>query len=118
MLRAMLKSKIHRATVTESNLAYEGSLSVDRELLDAADILPNEKVQFVNLANGARAVTYAIEAPRGSGTISLNGAAARLGVPGDQLIILTYCLLSDPKARRHKPIVVHVDGKNRMVKKR
>jgi len=115
MQRIMLRSKIHRATVTEANLQYDGSLGVDRDLLDAADMLPNERIQFVNIANGARAETYIIEAPRGSGTICLNGAAARLGEPGDQIIIFAYCLLSDEAARAHQPLVVHVDDRNRIV---
>jgi aspartate 1-decarboxylase len=117
MQRIMLRSKIHRATVTDANLAYEGSLGVDRDLLDAADMLPNERVQFVNLANGARAETYAIEAPRGSGTICLNGAAARLGQPGDRIIVFAYCLLDDDEARLHAPTVVHVDERNRIVER-
>ena len=115
MQRIMLRSKIHRATVTEANLQYDGSLGVDSDLLDAADMLPNERIQFVNIANGARAETYIIEAPRGSGTICLNGAAARLGEPGDQIIIFAYCLLGDEQARAHQPIVVHVDDHNRVV---
>jgi len=118
MQRIMLRSKIHRATVTEAVIAYEGSLTVDRDLLDAADILPHERVQFVNVATGARAETYIIEGPRGSGTICLNGAAARLGAPGDPIIIFSYCVLPDAKARKHKPIVVHVDGQNRIVRKK
>ena len=117
MQRIMLRSKIHRATITEADLAYQGSLGIDRDLLDAADILPHERVQFVNLANGARAETYAIEAPRGSGTICLNGAAARLGQVGDQLIIFAYCILDDQAARSHNPAIVHVDADNRIMRK-
>lgn len=113
MQRIMLHSKIHRATVTEANLRYTGSLGIDAALLEAADMLPGERVQFVNLANGARAETYIIEAPAGSGTIALNGAAARLGHPGDHLIILVYCLLPEAEARTHQPTVVHVDARNR-----
>ncbi|MFW6163764.1 MAG: aspartate 1-decarboxylase [Planctomycetota bacterium] len=115
MQRIMLRSKIHRATVTDANVAYEGSLGVDRDLLAAADMLAHERVQFVNLANGARAETYIIEEPAGSGTLCLNGAAARLGEPGDTIIIFAYCLLADAQARSHKPIVVHVDDHNRIV---
>lgn len=115
MQRIMLRSKIHRATVTAANVAYEGSLGVDRELLEAADMLPNERIQFVNIATGARAETYVIEEPPGSGTICLNGAAARLGEPGDLLIIFAYCLLGDDEARSHRPLVVHVDERNRIV---
>jgi len=117
MMRIMLRSKIHRATVTETQVDYEGSLTVDAALLEAADMLPNERVQFVNLANGARAETYLIEAPRGSGTVCLNGAAARLGEPGDKLIIFVFCLLEDAEARSHKPTFVYVDDQNRLVKK-
>lgn len=115
MQRIMLWSKIHRATVTEANVQYEGSLGVDRDLLAAADMIPHERIQFVNLANGARAETYIIEEPAGSGTICLNGAAARLGEPGDQIIIFAYCVLPEAEARAHEPIVVHVDGQNRIV---
>jgi aspartate 1-decarboxylase len=115
MQRIMLRSKIHRATVSEACLDYEGSLGIDRDLMDAADMLPNERVQFVNLNNGARAETYVIEAPRGSETICLNGAAARLGEVGDVLIIFAYCVLDDEAARQHVPRVVHVDGANRIV---
>jgi len=114
MQRIMLRSKIHRATVTEAILDYEGSLAVDRDLIEAADMLPGERIQFANVANGARAETYLIEAPRGSGTICLNGAAARLGSPGDQLIIFSFCILDDGEARTHKPIVVLVDAQNRI----
>jgi len=115
MQRIMLRSKIHRATITEADLAYQGSLGVDRTLLEAADMLPNERIQFVNLANGARAETYLIEAPAGSGTICLNGAAARLGEVGDQIIVFAYCILPDPQARTHTPIIVHVDDQNHIV---
>ena len=114
MQRIMLWSKIHRATVTEAELNYEGSLGVDRDLIDAADMLIHERIQFVNLNNGARAETYLIEAPRGSGTICLNGAAARLGQPGDKIIIFAYCTLDENEARTHVPTVVHVDDQNRI----
>jgi len=117
VLRIMLRSKIHRATVTETRLDYEGSLGVDAALLEAADMLPNERVQFVNLSNGARAETYIIEEPRGSGTICLNGAAARLGEPGDKIIVFAFCLLDDAEARTHKPTFVYVDDQNRVTKK-
>lgn len=115
MQRIMLRSKIHRATVTASIVEYEGSLAVDRDLLDAADMLPNEKVLVANLANGERAETYLIEAPRGSGTICLNGAMAHLGTPGDEIIIFTFCVLNETQVKTHKPIVVHVDQQNRLV---
>jgi len=113
MQRVMLKSKIHRATLTGTELDYEGSIAVDEDLLDLADILPGEQVQVLNLNNASRMITYAIAAPRGSGTILLNGPAARLGTPGDIVIILTYCHVSDDEAESLKPKVIHVDGKNR-----
>lgn len=116
MLRTMMKSKIHRATVTEANLNYVGSITIDRDLMDAADLLPNERVQVVNNNNGARLETYVIEGPRGSGTICMNGAAARLAQPGDILIIISYAAMSDEEARRHVPRVVFVDEKNRLAK--
>ncbi|AEP10968.1 aspartate 1-decarboxylase [Chloracidobacterium thermophilum] len=115
MFRLMHKSKIHRATVTEANLNYTGSLTVDQDLLDAADILPNEKVSVVNINTGARFETYAISGPRGSGTICLNGAAARLGTPGDLVIIISYGLFTDEEARHLKPRVVKVDAHNRLL---
>ncbi len=114
MLRTMLKSKIHRATLTGTDLDYEGSIAVDLDLLEAADILPGEQVQVLNLNNGARLITYAITAKRGSGTVLLNGPAARLGVKGDIVIILTYAQVTDEEARHHKSKVVHVDSFNRV----
>jgi len=113
MQRVMLKSKIHRATLTGTELDYEGSVTVDEDLLELADILPGEQVQVLNLNNAARLITYAIKAPRGSGTVLLNGPAARLGVPGDTVIILSYCSLPENEAQKHKPKVILVDGKNR-----
>ncbi|GMV98712.1 MAG: aspartate 1-decarboxylase [Phycisphaerae bacterium] len=113
MRRYMLKSKIHRATLTGTELNYEGSIAVDQSLLEVADILPGEQVHVLNVNTGARLVTYAIPAPPGSGTMLLNGPAARLGAPGDLIIILTYCDLDDADARRHRPKVIHVDEKNR-----
>jgi aspartate 1-decarboxylase len=115
MLREMAKSKIHRATVTEANLNYEGSITVDSSLMATADILPGEKVQVVNIANGARFETYAIEGEAGSGIVCVNGAAARLTQPGDLVIIITYCHVDDSVARGHKLRVVLVDGENRPV---
>lgn len=115
MLREMAKSKIHRATVTEANLNYEGSITVDSSLMATADILPGEKVQVVNIANGARFETYAIEGQAGSGIVCVNGAAARLTQPGDLVIIITYCHVEDSVARDHKLRVVLVDGENRPV---
>jgi aspartate 1-decarboxylase len=108
----MCKSKIHRATVTQSDLYYEGSLSIDAELMDAADILPYEKIQVVNLNNGDRFETYAIEAKRGSHMVGLNGAAARLGTVGDEIIIMTFAGYSEIEARQHRPVVVLVDKRN------
>ena len=111
-MRTMLKSKIHRATVTETNLGYEGSITVDTRLLEAADILPYEQVQVLNINNGARFATYAIEGKAGSGEICLNGAAARLAVPGDIVIILTYNQVKEEEARDFTPTLVHVDANN------
>lgn len=115
MLREMAKSKIHRATVTQAELHYEGSITVDASLLVAADILPGEKIQVVNIANGSRFETYTIAGPAGSGVICVNGAAARLVQPGDLVILITYCHLPDEEAKKHKLQVVFVDGQNRPV---
>jgi aspartate 1-decarboxylase len=111
--RYMLKSKIHRATLTGTELNYEGSIAVDTILLEQADILPGEQVHVLNVNTGDRMVTYAISAPAGSGTIMLNGPAARLGAVGDPVIILTYCDMEDDAARRHKARVILVDSRNR-----
>jgi aspartate 1-decarboxylase len=108
------KSKIHRATVTEANLHYEGSVTIDSDLMDAADILPHEQVQVLNVNNGERFDTYAIRGPRGSGVICLNGPAARLAHVGDQVIILTYAAMEREELLRHVPTVVLVDGRNRI----
>jgi aspartate 1-decarboxylase len=108
----MLKSKIHRARVTQVNLEYEGSISIDRSLLEAADILPFEKVQVLDVSNGARFETYAIEG--GPGEICLNGAAARQVAIGDLVIILTYTDVPEEQARSHQPRLVHVDKENRI----
>ncbi|GIO83429.1 aspartate 1-decarboxylase [Paenibacillus faecis] len=117
MFRTMMKSKIHRATVTEANLNYVGSITIDENLMESADLLENEKVQIVNNNNGARLETYVIPGPRGSGVICLNGAAARLVQPGDQVIIISYAMLSAEEVRSHKPTVVFVDQNNRPVEK-
>lgn len=109
MLRTMMKSKIHRARVTEANLNYIGSITIDSALLEAADILPNEKVTVVNNNNGARLETYAIAGEAGSGQICLNGAAARLVQPGDIVIIIAYGYMDDLEAREYKPRVVFMD---------
>jgi aspartate 1-decarboxylase len=115
--RFMLRSKIHRATLTGTDLDYEGSIAMDRNLMDAADILPGEQVHVLNLHNGQRLITYAIEAPAGSGTMLLNGPAARLGSPGDIVVVLTYCAVSEEEARKLKPTLVQVDSKNRIIAK-
>ena len=118
MLRTMLKSKIHRATLTGTELHYEGSITVDVALLEKAGILPGEQVHVLNVNTGARLITYTITAPGGSGIVLLNGPAARLGMAGAPVVILTYCQLTDEEARKHKPVVVLVDGKNRPRKRR
>ncbi|OBR64789.1 aspartate 1-decarboxylase [Paenibacillus oryzae] len=116
MFRTMMKSKLHRATVTEANLNYVGSITIDEDLMDAADLLPNEKVQIVNNNNGARFETYVITGERGSGVICLNGAAARLVQPGDQVIIISYASMTNEEARSYKPIVTILDSENKPVK--
>jgi aspartate 1-decarboxylase len=116
-MREMLVGKIHRARVTDANLNYEGSITVDETLLEAAGILPYEKVHVVDVNNGARLETYTIVGERDSGTICLNGAAARLVQPGDKVIIIAYNLVSDEEARKIKPKLVYVDEMNRIVKK-
>ncbi|WAM31048.1 aspartate 1-decarboxylase [Caldicellulosiruptor naganoensis] len=116
MLIEVLKSKIHRVTVTEANLNYIGSITIDEELMEAAGILENEKVQVVNINNGERFETYVIKGERGSGTICLNGAAARLVQVGDKIIIMAYCLLTMEEYREHKPKIVFVNENNKIVK--
>ena len=115
MLLTMFKSKIHRATVTEANLNYVGSITIDEDLLDAAAILPGEKVQIVNNNNGERLATYTIPGERGSGVICLNGAAARRVQPGDIVIIIAYCMIDSTEARDFKPNVVILDAQNHIV---
>jgi len=112
MHRQMLRAKIQRAIVTDSNLNYEGSITIDRDLMDAADILPNEKVQVVNIANGTRAETYVITGERGTGDIIMNGAIARLVQVGDPVIILAYADCTEEEARNLVPIKVLVDENN------
>lgn len=114
MQRVMLKSKIHRATLTAIDLHYEGSISVDKNLLDAADILSGEQVHVLNINNGNRLVTYAIEAPAGSGTMMLNGPAARCGLPGDIVVVISYANYDESEAHTRKPNVVLVDEANRI----
>lgn len=112
MKLTMLKSKVHRATVTHAELDYEGSCAIDQNLLDAANILPFEQIHIYNVANGERFTTYAITAPRGSGTIGVNGAAAHKASPGDLLIICTYAELEAKEAEYFNPMLVYVDGDN------
>ena len=115
MLRTMLKSKIHRATVTEAELYYEGSITIDSVLLKAADILPYEKVEVLNVNNGMRIETYAIEGKKGSGIVCLNGPAARAGCPGDEIIILSYVQVEDADAPDARARIIKVDEKNRII---
>ena len=114
MRRTMCKSKIHRGVLTGADLHYEGSLTVDRALMDAADLREFEKVQVVNVNNGARLETYVIEGARDSGTIQLNGAAARLGMPGDHVIVISYAEYDDAELERFAPKIVFVDERNRI----
>lgn len=116
MFLNMFKSKIHRAVVTEANLNYVGSITIDEALMEAADILPNEKVQVVNNNNGARLETYVIPGPRDSGVICLNGAAARLVQPGDTVIIITYAVMDRNEARNFTPTAVLVDEHNKVIR--
>jgi len=112
MFRMMMKSKIHKATVTEANLQYVGSITIDSALMEATDILPNEKVQVVNNNNGARLETYVIPGERNSGVICLNGAAARLVQVGDQVIIISYAMLTDDEAHQYNPKIIFVNDQN------
>ena len=116
MFRIMLKSKIHRATVTGADLNYEGSITIDKDLLDAANISLYEQVQIYNITNGSRFETYVIEGERGSGEICLNGAAARCVQKGDLIIIASYILLPEQDVKTYKPVYVFVDKNNKMVK--
>jgi aspartate 1-decarboxylase len=112
MLLTMMKAKLHRATVSQADLEYEGSIAIDRDLLDASGILPHEQVDVLNISTGARFTTYAIEAPRGSRTIGVNGAAARLVQRGDKVIIVTYCQMESELARNYAPNVILLDDEN------
>ncbi len=116
MMRQMLKSKLHRATVTHAELHYEGSLTVDRELMDAVDLVAGERVQVYNINNGERFDTYVIEGERGSGVIGLNGAAARKGMVGDRIIIVSYAIYSEAELAAYRPLAVLLDGRNRIVR--
>ena len=115
MWRMMAKSKIHRATVTDANMNYIGSITIDRDLLQAADILPYEQVQVANINTGARFETYAIEGEAGSGVICINGAAARLAAPGDLVIIIAYGGFDEKELKSFAPKIVHVDERNRII---
>jgi aspartate 1-decarboxylase len=116
MQRIMLKSKIHRATVTDANLNYEGSITIDEGLMKLADLVPFEKVAIYNVSNGERFSTYAIKGKKGSGVICLNGAAARKVSKGDLIIIASYVMVGDAETKKWAPKCVHVDGKNKMKK--
>jgi len=115
MIRTMMKSKIHRATVTQADLHYVGSVTVDEDLLEAANLLPGELVHIVDIDNGARLETYTIAGERGSGVIGINGAAAHLVHPGDLVILIAYAQLTDAEARTFQPSVVFVDAENRVM---
>ena len=114
MQRTMLKSKLHRVTVTQAELHYEGSCAIDEHLMDAADIKEYQQIDLYNVTNGERFSTYAIRAERNSGTISVNGAAARKAAPGDLLIICTYAAFSEIELAKHEPDLVYVDARNRI----
>lgn len=116
-MRMMLKSKIHRATVTDANINYEGSITIDSRLMKEADILPYEQVHVLNINNGARFTTYAIEGGEGTGEICMNGAAARLAVKGDLVIILTYTSIPEEQLKDYRPRIVYVNAKNEIVTK-
>lgn len=116
MLVTMMKAKLHRATVTQADLHYEGSIAIDRDLLDAANIFPHEQVDVLNITTGARFTTYAIEAPRGSKTFGVNGAAARLVQTGDRIIVVTYCQMPAEEARNYAPSVVLLDDANAVLR--
>ncbi len=114
--RRLMKSKIHRAVITEANLEYEGSLTIDKDLMEAADIVPYEEVHLWNITRGTRLVTYAIEGPRGSGVICANGGAAHLNRVGDMVVIATFANVDESELEAHRPIIVHVDTDNHIVR--
>jgi aspartate 1-decarboxylase len=116
MFVTMMKAKLHRATVTQADLEYEGSIAIDRDLLDASGILAHEQVDVLNITTGARFTTYAIEAPRGSKVVGVNGAAARLVQAGDKVIVVTYCQMDAAEARNYAPVVVLLDDANAIKK--
>lgn len=115
MMRTLMTSKIHRATVTQADLHYVGSITIDADLVEAAGLVENEKVAVVDVTSGARLETYVIMGERGSGVISINGAAAHLVSPGDLVIIMAYGMMTESEVRSHRPRVVHVDAMNRIV---
>ena len=112
MLLNLLKAKIHRATVTEANLAYEGSITIDKNILEASGIMAHEQVHVVDIENGQRFITYVIEGTPGSGAMCVNGAAARLVTPGDKIIVIAYCQVTGEEAKSHRPKVVLMEGNN------
>ena len=114
MIRTLMKSKIHRATVTEANIDYMGSITLDPDLMKAADLLPHERVQIADITNGARLDTYVIEGEAGSGAVEINGAAARLVSKGDVVLVISYAQMTEEEARAHTPTVVFVDEANRV----
>ena len=115
MLVTLMKAKLHRATVTQADLDYEGSIAIDMDLLDAAGIYPHEQVDVLNITNGARFTTYAIEAPRGSRMFGINGAAARLAEKGDPIIVIAYCQMPAEEARNYNPNVVLLNEQNDVI---
>ena len=118
MIRQMLKFKIHHATVTDAHVDYEGSITIDEKLMDEANILENEKVLVANLSNGSRVETYAIAGKWGSGLVCANGGTALHNKVGDKVLIMSFCALDDRKAKKHRPQIVRVDGKNRPIQKK
>src|SRR3954466_1750732 len=116
MIIEVLKSKIHRAKITQAELNYVGSITIDADLIEAANIIPNEKVQIVNNNNGARFETYVIKGERGSGTVCLNGATARLAQVGDVVIIMSYAYMEQDEARAYEPILIFPDSNNKLIK--
>lgn len=116
MIRVLMKSKIHGAKITEANLHYTGSITIDKKLMQAANICPFERVQIVNIHNGTRVETYVLEGQPGSGTICMNGAAARWAAVGDKVIIISYALLTEKEIKKHRPSVLFVDDRNRVKK--
>lgn len=115
MLKIMLKSKIHLATVTETNIYYEGSITIDKELMEKADLLPYEQVEIYNVNNGLRFTTYVIEGKKGSRTVCLNGAAARLASTGDRIIIASYAILNENDAKKVSPVIVSLNERNEVI---